>query len=262
VEAQQISGEQGSYGVVFRIDGADNRYYFDISNSQFSVYLMYNNNWTPLIEWTWVSAIRPNESNRLTVSAQGSHFTFFINDLFVGEADNDRLSYGRVGLAVELYNAGDEAVFEFDNFEINLFDTEFLIMAGERYARQGNIDEAIASFTEAQVLDPSLEIPAVSWNTLCWFGGLWGYAADVIDACERAVELAPESGAFLDSRGLAKALLGDYSGAIEDFRIFVEWTKQNGTYEVYGQQREAWITELEEGRNPFDEATLSALREE
>ncbi len=65
-----------------------------------------------------------------------------------------------------------------------------------------------------------------------------------------------------DSRGVARALTGDYEGALEDFAAFVAWSKENGQYDDYGAKREAWITTLEQGQNPFDEATLAALREE
>ncbi|NIO70145.1 MAG: hypothetical protein GTN71_14240, partial [Anaerolineae bacterium] len=52
------------------------------------------------------------------------------------------------------------------------------------------------------------------------------------------------------------------SGAIEDFEFYVEWSKENDRYEQRGTKREAWIAELEAGRNPFDEATLEELRNE
>jgi hypothetical protein len=129
----------------------------------------------------------------------------------------------------------------------------------------GNVEGAAAKYAEAQTLVPTLEISASSWNTLCWFGSLWGYAAEVMDACEQAVELAPdnEKAGCRDSRGLARALTGDYAGAIEDFKFYVEWSKkQDVYYEQMVSEREAWIAELEAGRNPFDKATLEELQNE
>jgi regulator of sirC expression with transglutaminase-like and TPR domain len=38
-----------------------------------------------------------------------------------------------------------------------------------------------------------------------------------MDACERAVALAPDDGQIRDSRGLARAMTGNIEGAIEDF---------------------------------------------
>jgi WD40 repeat protein len=99
-------------------------------------------------------------------------------------------------------------------------------------------------------------------NGLCWTGSLNGFAAQVMPACDRAVALAsPGSlGNIRDSRGLARALTGNKAGAIEDFHAFVDWSKDNGKYDPSGKQREDWITALNAGKNPFDQATLDSLR--
>jgi hypothetical protein len=39
------------------------------------------------------------------------------NDQYVAEAEDDRLSQGKAGIAIELVNTDDTAVFEFDNLE-------------------------------------------------------------------------------------------------------------------------------------------------
>ena len=83
-------------------------------------------------------------------------------------------------------------------------------------------------------------------------------------ACEHAVRLAKEEVRpnFLDSRGLARALVGDTVGAAEDFEAFVAWTKERGIYEDYGQLREPWISALRVGENPIDQAALDQLKKE
>jgi tetratricopeptide (TPR) repeat protein len=130
---------------------------------------------------------------------------------------------------------------------------------GDAYAAQGDYQQAIADYTKAIELDPNY---LSSWNGLCRVSSLMGSAPKGMNACEQAIKLAPDNGYLHDSRGLARALTGDYQGAIEDFKFFIEWSKQNNLYEQYGRKREAWIAELEAGRNPFDEATLEALRKE
>jgi len=145
-----------------------------------------------------------------------------------------------------------------------------LYVKGHYLAKQGEIEEAVAAYSEAQtILDPvRLIVPGVLWNTLCRYGSLWGYASDVMHACTEAVEQAvkfaqeEEIGLHRDSRGLARTLTEDYARAIEDFNFFVEWSKENGQNEEDVLQREAWIAELEAGRNPFDAETLKALRNE
>ena len=98
-------------------------------------------------------------------------------------------------------------------------------------------------------------------NAMCWRGSLDGFATEVLSACERAVSLASSPG-FRDSRGLARALTGNTSGAIEDFGAFVDWSKENGQYDTLGKEREGWIASLKQGKNPFDQKTLDSLRSE
>jgi CubicO group peptidase (beta-lactamase class C family) len=145
---------------------------------------------------------------------------------------------------------------------VGLLQAEALgkVEQGGLFADHGMIEQALASFTEAQRLDPQLEISASSWNHLCIRGSVWGYAADVMDACELATSLAPKDDGMLFGRGLARAIASDYTGAIEDFELYVEWTKDNRFYDPYGMEVEGFIIELKAGRNPFDEAQLDVWR--
>jgi len=118
LDAQQIMGPASAdYGIVFRW-GRGNYYYFQINASgQFALSLYYFEKWETLVGWTPAAAIRPGEVNRLAVGAEGSHFALYVNGESVGEADDARLPSGTVGVAIELNQAGDKAVFQFDNFE-------------------------------------------------------------------------------------------------------------------------------------------------
>lgn len=119
VEGRRISGpKSGDYGVIFRNDIGDNYYLFALNDDQFFRFsLRYQDRWIPLLEATRASSIRPDEVNKITVIAQGSHFVFFINDQYAGEANDSHVTIGKPGIAIIL-RAGDEAVFEFDNFEV------------------------------------------------------------------------------------------------------------------------------------------------
>jgi len=118
VEARQISGTpEADYGLIFRHDG-DNYYYFQVSDvGQYAVYRYEAGGWTELITWTATDAVRAGRINNLAVAGEGARFKFFINGQRVGETTDSRLAAGTVGVAVQLYNAGESAVFEFDNFE-------------------------------------------------------------------------------------------------------------------------------------------------
>ena len=133
-----------------------------------------------------------------------------------------------------------------------------LITEGENLVRRGQVAQSVALYAEAQVLSTYLDIPAGAWNTLCWFGSLWDKAPQVIDACDKAVEMAPEVEEFRDSRGLARALVGDIDGAIEDFQVFIEATDDL----TRKFQRQAWINDLRRGQNPFTPAELKQLFQE
>jgi hypothetical protein len=57
--------------------------------------------------------------------------------------------------------------------------------------------------------------------------------------------------------------VGDPTGAIDDFTVYIELANQQDAEGLKDAiaQREAWIAALKAGRNPFDEATLKPLRE-
>ena len=96
-------------------------------------------------------------------------------------------------------------------------------------------------------------------NNVCWYGSLTGFAAQVMEACEAAVHHSPDSFGGRDSRGLARAITGDYRGAIEDFRSVVEESKGRSELKQKIEQRREWIGLLEQGKSPFDDESLAAL---
>jgi len=120
VDAKRVSGTKSSvYGLLFRRLDRNNFYLFQINDDQYFTFELLNQDeWTTLIDQTKTSAIHPGEVNQLAVRGEGSHFEFFINDELVGEADDSEFSSGIVGLVIGFPNAGDQAVFEFDDFEL------------------------------------------------------------------------------------------------------------------------------------------------
>ncbi|NEO44087.1 MAG: hypothetical protein F6K55_08085 [Moorea sp. SIO4A3] len=133
---------------------------------------------------------------------------------------------------------------------------QFFVNQGIGLVDQGKVDEALASYKKAQELDPNLEISANDWNKLCWGGSLYNQAEKVMFACEKAVELTPDHGGRIDSRGLARALTGNRKGAIEDFEVFIAWTDN----EKEKAQRQGWVDALKNGENPFTTEVLESLR--
>ena len=97
-------------------------------------------------------------------------------------------------------------------------------------------------------------------NKICWSGSLSGVASRVLPYCEQAVTLDPDSAYIHDSRGLARALTGDYAGAIQDFQFFVDHRMDQEFDENRVQQRQRWIVDLKAGRKPFTPETLEELK--
>ena len=120
--------------------------------------------------------------------------------------------------------------------------------------------KAVAALQAVLTEIPESDIPASRLNNICWYASLWGLAEDALFACELAVDMEPENGSRRDSRGLARALTGDFEGAIEDFQYFITWGPDNQRTAEEIALREEWIEALETGANPFTEALLADLR--
>ncbi len=120
VEARRVSGvENGQYGLLFRKTDDDNYAMFKIEDSQhYKFSVRHEGEWNTVIDWTETTTVRPGEINRITVIVQGNNYTFYVNDQYVDEITDERLSGGTAGMMMELVAEGDTAVFEFDNLEI------------------------------------------------------------------------------------------------------------------------------------------------
>jgi hypothetical protein len=124
-----------------------------------------------------------------------------------------------------------------------------------------DFNKAISYLSRALALDSKLATNASSWNKICWFGSLNGYPAQVLDVCEKAVLTEPDFGGRKDSRGLARALTGKTTGAIEDFEAYVKSSDNS----VRKAQRQRWIDDLRAGKPPsaiFTKDVLEQLRNE
>lgn len=134
-----------------------------------------------------------------------------------------------------------------------LKEAQILLECGDaEYAR------AIARQAVAEVVES--EYGSLN-NEVCWNGSLWGLAAEALPACDQAVALRPESYSWLDSRAVARAVVGDVEGAIADFRAALELAGDRWDAEMRAK-RGAWLRALEAGSNPFVGDALAEFRDD
>ncbi|WP_315789382.1 hypothetical protein [Fischerella sp. JS2] len=130
-----------------------------------------------------------------------------------------------------------------------------LMYEGNKIMKQGKIKQAVIAYTNAQNLDPKVEISADAWRELCLQGSLKKQAADVMPACEKAVQLANNNQKIRVVRGVARTLTGNKQGAIEDFEAYIAATDSKiGKLKV-----RRWIKDLRTGKNPFTDKKLKRL---
>jgi hypothetical protein len=122
VKARQLDNpEVGEYGLVFRQADEESYYLFEISEyGNYALFIHTIDGWETLLDWTQHSAISIGNTNRLAILGSGSDFIFFVNEIAVAEYSDDRLPTGEVGLLIGLSNDGDQATWEFDDFELRV----------------------------------------------------------------------------------------------------------------------------------------------
>jgi len=121
VDIKFMDGSLGNVcsGLIFRRspDGWDaGEYTFSICNdSHFRIFYHDKDQWDPIADWVSSDAIRPEDWNRVEVSARGNNFTFTINHTLVFEATDDRRKEGELAVFIDFSEKTPAAIW-FDNF--------------------------------------------------------------------------------------------------------------------------------------------------
>lgn len=120
IDGKQIEGSQdGQYGLVFRLLDEYNYYLFMIDQDKNYSFQLYNDGeWSTITYGTISPAVLQDAGNQITVIGEGNNFRFYINDTFFSEETDYTLTSGKSGIAVGLTYPEDQAIFEFDNFEL------------------------------------------------------------------------------------------------------------------------------------------------
>ncbi|MBB4660256.1 tetratricopeptide repeat protein [Parvularcula dongshanensis] len=120
----------------------------------------------------------------------------------------------KVGLLLDAQRA-DDALAMIDDALTEKPSAWLHASRAEVLGKLERVDDALAAFDDAVALDggsPGL------WNQRCWFKGTHNLAlTSALEDCERALSLAPDNPAFLDSRGLVHLRLGQLEKALADY---------------------------------------------
>ncbi len=112
------SNGASALGFVLRCVDESSFYYFLVSNSGlFRFDLVFNGNPTPLIGWTANPLIRPTD-NLLRIIARGPHFSFYVDDEWIGEVEDETVRAGRFGFAAQNYEERPEARFTLSSLSL------------------------------------------------------------------------------------------------------------------------------------------------
>lgn len=116
-----LAGSNGycAAGIVFHYVNEENFYYFLVSSrGAFRCDVVFNSNPIHLIEWTECPFIKDGQID-LRIIAHGSFYSFYIDNEWVAEFDDDTIAAGRLGLAAQNYNESENALFYLKKLKVD-----------------------------------------------------------------------------------------------------------------------------------------------
>ena len=109
--------------------------------------------------------------------------------------------------------------------------------------------QALSAYDMATKLDPTLDhINSNNLGYFCFYGANPVPTESVMHACNRAVEMEPNSGLVHAFRAKARGKSGDLKGAREDLEQALRLLP-DGDYDRYAV--EEWLVKLKDGQDPF-----------
>ncbi len=116
-----LAGSNGysAAGIIFHYVNEENFYYFLVSSrGAFRCDVVFNANPLHLVEWTTCPLIKEGKID-LRIIAHGSFYSFYIDDEWVAEFDDDTIPVGRLGLAAQNYNESGNALFYLEKLKVD-----------------------------------------------------------------------------------------------------------------------------------------------
>lgn len=142
-------GDTYSYGVSFRLDEMGNGYAFEIGNDgQYGV-LLYNEEWSMVVDWTKSGAIKVGQTNKLAVLAQGDSLSFYVNDEPLVTIEDDTVLEGQVGVLIDMFAEDESAKVAFDNLLIGDPSLNPVAETPDSQSGEAAVEEPTAESAEA-----------------------------------------------------------------------------------------------------------------
>jgi WD40 repeat protein len=129
-------------------------------------------------------------------------------------AGESEMGLGHLAHAADAYKAAQQLRSDTDT-------AEQLLKIAILMAKTGLVSEAAKTFNEVRMVAPKAVSPKYL-NNLCYYGALSGAPSVVTSFCEDAVNQG-HSKAAQDSRGIARAMAGDWRGGTDDIKEFLRW---------------------------------------
>ncbi len=119
------SNKLSAAGFMLRYIDEENFYTLLVSNKGLYRFdLLFNKHPIPLIEWTALPETAGEDGRplwerfELKAIAHGTHFSFYVDEEWIGEIENETLGSGAVGFAAQNYNEAGRAEFSFAGFRL------------------------------------------------------------------------------------------------------------------------------------------------
>ncbi len=119
VDVEQTSGSEGkNFGLVLRAT-EKGAYFFEINQytGMYSFLNVVDGEWNFPIYEIESSAIKKDGTNTISVKAEGSSFSLFINGEFVNQYSDGAIPEGAIGVLISVGGIAD-VVIDFDNFSV------------------------------------------------------------------------------------------------------------------------------------------------
>jgi hypothetical protein len=109
-----------SYNLIFNCQDLNNLYFFRVNaGGSFGLYKFQNGEWET-IRYDAPTVIEPADSYSLQVIGGSGYYLLLLDGILLGTFQDDSFAHGGIGVGLELFHPGDQALVEVDDVLINI----------------------------------------------------------------------------------------------------------------------------------------------